>query len=126
MAPGCCSQHDGVQFLPLDALLQLSLGPSPVKPLPLAVGTKADGPRTVCEQLKVRRGNPAGQEEEGAAIPGSHELVPPLEVEPEGLRQGDDLLQGGGRGTEVYHPPEEGPACRNHLGSKAERANEGE
>ena len=114
MTPGCCSQHDGVQFLPLDAPLQLSLGPAAIKPLPLAVGTKANGPRAVCEQLKVRYGNPAGQKEEGAAIPWSYELVPPLEVEQEGLRQGDDLLQGGGRGAEVHHPPEECPASRDH------------
>ena len=60
------------------------------------------------------------------AIPESHELVPPLEVKPEGLRQGDDLLHGGGRGAEVNHAPGEGPASRDHLGSEAEHANEGE
>ena len=43
MAPGDSCQHNGVKFLPLDAVLQLLRGPPPVKPLSLTVGTIADG-----------------------------------------------------------------------------------
>ena len=44
VAPSDSCQHNGVQLLPLDAVLQLCLGPPPVEPLPLAVGPEPDGP----------------------------------------------------------------------------------
>ena len=71
VAPGNSRQHDGIQLLPLDAVLQLCLGPPPVEPLPLAVGPEADGPGAIGEQLEVGGGGSVWQEEEGAAVPWS-------------------------------------------------------
>ena len=56
VAPGNGRQHDGIQLLPLDAVLQLCLCPPPVEPLPLAVGPEPDVPGAVSEQLEVGGG----------------------------------------------------------------------
>ena len=63
MAPGNNCQHNGVKFLPLDAVLQLLCGPPPVESLSLAVGTVADRAGAVSEQLEVRGGGPLREEE---------------------------------------------------------------
>ena len=80
VAPGNSCQHNGVQLLPLNAVLQLCLGPPPVEPLPLAVGPEPDGSGAVGEQLEVGRGSPVWQEEEEAAVPRCGECLPPGEV----------------------------------------------
>ena len=49
-------QHNGIVLISLDAVLQLRLGPPPVEPLSLTVGTKPDGAEAVCEQLEVWEG----------------------------------------------------------------------
>ena len=80
VTPGFSCQNDGVEFLPLDTPSKLGRSPAAVEPLSLAVGTEADGPRAVGEELEVRGRSPVRQEEEGAAIPGSGKLSPPLQV----------------------------------------------
>ena len=80
MAPGDGCQHNGVKFLPLDAMLQLLRGPPPVKPLSLTVGTIADGAGAVCEQLEVgggRGGGPLWQKEKGPAVPWCGKFLSP-------------------------------------------------
>ena len=80
VAPGNSCQHNGIQLLPLDAVLQLFLGPPPVEPLPLAVGPEPDGPGAVGKQLEVGGGSSVWQEEEGAAVPRCGECLPPGKV----------------------------------------------
>ena len=58
VAPCHCCQHNGVELLPLDAVLQLCLCPPAVEPLSLTVGAEPDGAGTVCEQLEVGGGGP--------------------------------------------------------------------
>ena len=85
VAPGDGCQHNGVKFLPLDAVLQLLRGPTPVKPLSLTVGTIADGAGAVCEQLEVGGGGPLWQKEKGPAVPRCGKCLPPCQVQFEGL-----------------------------------------
>ena len=105
VAPGNSRQHDGIQLLPLDAVLQLCLGPPPVEPLPLAVGPEADGPGAVSEQLEVGEGVQCGRRKKEWPFHGVANACYQARSSPEGLCQSDGVLEALHRGAGVDHPP---------------------
>ena len=95
VAPDGGGERDWIQLLVLDAVAGQLWWPVAVKPVTTIVGPKADGPRTVGEQLQVRGWGPVREQKETAAGPRSGEGLPPLGVEAEALIKVDGVEEAG-------------------------------